>query len=111
MLANLTDFLNFSESKDHAKMVYTVDCKILNVVGGYYIFLFLISCISNIWILWILIKNKMLLQHANLLLFAVAILSLIGTFIELPLIIVTSFKCKYVVRKFKVNLVFKFHIY
>ena len=89
MMHNLTD-LNVTEQKAELKLI----CKILKPTGVYCVLLFLTSVISNLTILWIQIKNKMLFQHVNLLIFAIAILSLIGTVVELPLIITTSFKCK-----------------
>jgi hypothetical protein len=72
-----------------------INCKILNIVGIYYALLFIISNASNLAIILILLKYRNLLKHIYILIFALAVLSLFGTLTELPLIITTSFKCRY----------------
>ena len=72
-----------------------VDCRVLKIFGVYCSLLFIVSNASNITVLYILLRNRTLLRHIYILIFALAVLSLIGTLVELPLIIITAFSCRY----------------
>ena len=75
----------------------TVDCFLFNSVGIYCILLFIVSLLSNLKLIWILIKNKKeMLHQINILILVLALLSLIGTLLGLPLITITAFACKFV---------------
>ena len=75
------------------------DCPLLNSVAIYCVLLFLVSLVSNFMIILILIKNKKeLLHQINILIFVLAFLNLIGTLIGLPVVMITAFKCKFVLH-------------
>ena len=98
MIKKTTNSLNYN---DWISPVIPVDCSTLQLVGVYCIILFLISIISNSLLILILIRNrKKLLTSVNIFIFALAILSLIPTLIELPLLTITAFKCKYNKKNF-----------
>ena len=72
------------------------DCLILKFVGIYCILIFIISIASNVSLIWVLLSNKKKLLHQfNILIFALAVLSLLGAIVDLPLVIITSFECRY----------------
>ena len=72
-----------------------VTCLTLNWIGFYCIILFIISFISNLALIWIYAINRKYLIHGpNVLLFALTVLSFIGTLIELPLVAASAFNCK-----------------
>ena len=58
-------------------------------IAIYTIILFVVSIASNSSLIWILVKNKKLLQRANILILALTILNLLGTLIELPIVTIT----------------------
>ena len=73
-----------------------VDCYTLYYIGVYCIVLFVISFISNTTLLILIIKFSKELLKNNLLMMWLIILNLIGTLIELPLVAISAFKCKYI---------------
>jgi hypothetical protein len=74
-----------------------VDCFLFTSAGIYCIFLFIISLLSNSKLIWIIYKYKKELFHQiNILILVLAILSLLGTLLGLPLIIIMAFSCKFV---------------
>lgn len=93
---NLSSSFNFTSNLRKSILSYEVhvDCQVLSIFGVYCILLFIVSTSANITVLWILLKNRNLLKHIYILIFALAVLSLLGTIVELPLIIITAFKCR-----------------
>ena len=84
MALNLTEM----ERKNLQKKIF-----IFENIGIYCVLLIIVSTISNSVLIFILVKNrKKLLHHLNILILVLAILSLIGTLLELPLVIDTAFK-------------------
>ena len=71
-----------------------LDCKILKFISIYFIILFVTSITSNFTLIWILKKNKRLLNQYNILVLSLAGLSLIGTLVSLPIKIASSFSCR-----------------
>ena len=72
------------------------DCSVLNSVGIYCVIVMSIALVSNIILIWILLKHKKeLLKNLNILILIVSLLSLIGTFFGFPILIATCFKCRY----------------
>jgi hypothetical protein len=75
-------------------------CSELINIGIYVVILFIVSLISNITLIYILIKHKkQLLNRINIQIFVLSILNLIGTLIELPMVGIAAFACKYVFSK------------
>ena len=75
-------------------------CSELFNIGIYVVILFLISLISNITVIFILLKHKkQLLNRINIQIFALSILNLIGTVIELPMVGIAAFACRYITLK------------
>ena len=65
--------------------------KTLHNIAIYTIILFIVSVISNSTVAWILMKNKRLLHRANILILALTIINLLGTLIQLPLLMISTF--------------------
>ena len=71
------------------------DCVVLNDIGIISIIVLIISVLSNLMLIWLLVRyNKELLNGINLLVLAVSILNLIGTIVAFPILRITSFKCR-----------------
>ena len=88
--------MNKSNSSDLYGPDPLLTCSELKNIGIYVVILFIISVISNITLIYILIKNKKhLLNEVNIQIFALSILSLIGTLIELPMVGIAAFACRY----------------
>ena len=77
-----------------------VECYKLQIIGGYCIFLFIAGIIANPTIIWIILKNKKLINPVNILVVALAILNTIGVLIELPLVTISAFMCRFTFGKF-----------
>jgi hypothetical protein len=71
-----------------------VDCEQLKPIAIYCVVLFIVSLISNPTLIWILLRNRELMNPVNVLILALASLSIIGTLIELPLVSVSAILCK-----------------
>ena len=75
-------------------------CSELINIGIYVVILFIVSFISNVTLIYILIKHrKQLLNRINIQIFVLSILNLIGTLIELPMVGIAAFACKYIFSK------------
>ncbi len=74
---------------------FQMKISIFEKIGIYCVSLLIASTISNSVLIFILVNNrKKLLHHLNILILVLAILSLMGTFLELPLVINTAFKAE-----------------
>ncbi len=91
---------NFSKIDDEYSVISAVKCNLLNYFGIYYLILFIISIISNIAILYILAKNRKssMIRGRNILILVLVLLNLLGTIVALPIVIMTSFSCRYVFK-------------
>ena len=88
-------FKNFTNSSKLFAPEAIVECSVLKKIGVYCIILFIISFTSNLAVIIVFIKNKNhLLNGVNILILSLTILNLIGTLIELPLVITSAFYCK-----------------
>ena len=88
---------NYSKTNDEISIISAVKCNLLNYFGIYYVILFTISIISNMFILCILVKNrKRSSDGRSILTLVLVLLNLLSTSIALPIVILTSFSCKYV---------------
>ena len=94
--------LNFSISNRNATEVDKYDvpaaatCWHLQVLAGYVVILFFTSAITNILLLWVLLRRKEMRTPVNSFIIFFTILSLFGTCSEFPLITISMLKCKYV---------------
>ena len=74
-----------------------VACSTLHNIGIYVVILFIISLISNITVIYILIRHrKSLLTAVNIQILCVSILNLIGTLVELPMVGIAAFVCRFI---------------
>jgi hypothetical protein len=71
----------------------TVSCFVLSIIGVYVSLLFFLGIVLNILNLWLFLKAK-LLNPINLFMTTLIILNLIGTLLELPLVIHSAFSCR-----------------
>lgn len=78
----------FIDEPDQAPCYQTI------LIGVYCILLFCASSVANSVLLWIFYKNKQLRTPLNNCVICIAILNLIGTIIELPLVAVNAFACR-----------------
>ena len=86
--------MNFTVQSDWPVPKVPVECYKLIPLAVYTIFLFIVSMISNPTLIWILLRNHDLMNPVNVLILAIALLSIIGTLIELPLVTVSSMLCE-----------------
>lgn len=77
-----------------------VECYKLKLVGILCIFLFVFSAFFNSILLWTFIRNKSLRTSLNMFIIALTSFNLFGTLIELPFIIVSNLKCRWIFGKF-----------
>jgi hypothetical protein len=82
----------------------------LHNIAIYSIILFIVSAISNSTVTWILLKNKSLLHRANILILTLTIINLIGTLIQLPILIISTFYKKLKLFSLYHLLKFFFHL-
>jgi hypothetical protein len=81
-------------TKNCSIIIDSVDCSILKYAGVYCILLIVISITTNTTLIWLLLKNrKDMLHNFNILILALAILSLFGTLFGLPTVMITTFSC------------------
>ncbi len=74
-----------------------VACSTLRSIGIYIVVLFIISFISNITLIYALIKyRKNLLTALNIQILCLSILNLFGTMIELPMVGIAAFVCRFI---------------
>ena len=78
----------------------SVDCLALTKIGYYCLGLLVLSIISNTSIIVIFIKNKKFMNHVNLLIIFLSILNLVGSLIELPIVTISAFNCRFVFGRF-----------
>ena len=71
-----------------------VECYKLRIIAFYCIFIFLLSLIANSILLWILIYFKELRNSLNSFMLALTSCNIVGTVIELPMVIISNFSCK-----------------
>ncbi len=71
----------------------TVSCFVLSIIGVYVALLFFLGIILNVLNLWLFLKAK-LFNPINLFMTTLIVLNLIGTVLELPLVIHSAFKCR-----------------
>jgi hypothetical protein len=72
-----------------------VECYKLQVIGGYCTILFIVGIIANPTIIWIILRNKELVNPVNILIVALSILNTIGVLVELPLVTISAFMCRF----------------
>lgn len=83
---------------DISKFVYKealIECHKLIPIGAYTIILFVVGIIANPYLIFIILTNKELLNPLNLLKISTAILNLIGVLLELPMVSVSAFMCRF----------------
>lgn len=80
----------------------TIDCSHLRYIGVYLCSLFLLAFISNLIVIVAFYKNRDLFTPVNTLIFSLIILNLLGSIMEIPIVAISAFKCKYV-RKYALN--------
>ena len=73
----------------------SVECYKLVPIATYCIILFIVALTTNLTLIWVLLKNKVLLHNANILILALSVLNTIGTVLELPLVSISAIRCKY----------------
>lgn len=73
----------------------TIPCFQTAMIGWYMCFIMVFTGIANSILLVILLGNKELRQPINIFVIAITILNLIGSILELPFIIGSSFACRY----------------
>ena len=77
-----------------------VECYKLKSIGVYSSVLFIIGLISNPTLIGIILRNRDLWNEINILLAVLALLNLIGVLIELPLVTISAFMCRFTFGKF-----------
>ena len=72
-----------------------ISCSSLYPFGIVGIVIFCGSISTNTTLLWLLIKyKKELLNSVNILIAALSVLSIIGSFFEIPMVTIAAFKCR-----------------
>lgn len=72
-----------------------VECFKLKIIAVYCLIIFLLSLITNSILIWILVFYKELRNSMNTFMLALSICNLIGSLIELPMVIISNFNCKF----------------
>jgi hypothetical protein len=72
----------------------TTKCSYLKVAAIYVISLFTVSVVTNVTLLWVLLKRKEMRTPVNSFIIYFTFLSLYGTFSEFPLITISMLKCR-----------------
>lgn len=85
---------------DEYSLESPVECYKLNLVGIFCLVLFLLSTFFNSTLLWTFIRQKSLRTSINVFILALTCFNLFGTVVELPFIIVSNLKCRWVTGKF-----------
>ena len=71
-----------------------VSCKVLDIIAIYCILLMVVSIVSNSLLLFIFFRNKDLRSPINTMVMALTCLNLVGSCIELPIVITSHFMCR-----------------
>ena len=79
-----------AENVTNKSSLLVFDCSVLPLFIIHYLNFFLISLTANSVLIWIFYKNKTLLYRENILIFALAIVNLIGTLVEFPLVSISA---------------------
>jgi hypothetical protein len=87
-------FSNSTFNDDTFDQDPTVSCFVLSMIGIYVSVLFFLGIVFNVLNLWLFLKAKLLINPINLFMTSLIVLNLIGTFLELPLVIHSAFKCR-----------------
>ena len=72
------------------------ECWKLNIIALYCLILLILSIIFNSMLLWIFYLYKELRSSLNILIIALTAINLGASCVELPLVTVTNYKCRYV---------------
>lgn len=94
MIKNLT--ITYDEWSPKA----LAECYELKLIGGYCIVLFVVGIIANPLLIWIILKNKTLINSVNIVILSLTILNTIGLLAELPLVTLSAIMCKFTLGKF-----------
>lgn len=70
-----------------------VNCIVLKIVAIYFTIILLLSLIFNMLVILVYIRNKHLITPFNSIILSIVVLNLIGSIIELPIMILTNFSC------------------
>ncbi|CAF0886581.1 unnamed protein product [Brachionus calyciflorus] len=76
-----------------------VSCGKLRILATYCVFIFIGSVLANTSLLWTLIYYKDLRNSVNAFMIALSSCNLLGSLIEMPLVIVSNFNCKWYFKK------------
>ena len=71
------------------------ECYELKILGVYCILIFTAGIIVNPTLIWIILKNKKLINPVNLVILSLTILNTIGLFAELPLVTASAIMCNF----------------
>ena len=71
-------------------------CAVMNCIGVYTVILLIVTIALCVFTILAMLRNNELLTKIDIPLLFITIKNLIGTFIMLPVIIISAFKCKYV---------------
>ena len=72
-----------------------VNCSLLKYAGVYCILLIIISITTSLTLIWVFLKHRKELLHSfNIIILALAVISLFGTLVGLPIVISTTFSCR-----------------
>ncbi|RNA28085.1 melanopsin [Brachionus plicatilis] len=77
----------------------TVECYKLQAIAIYCLIIFLLSLIANSVLLWILIYFKELRNSMNAFMLALTVCNLVGSLIEIPMVIISNFNCKWMFKR------------
>ena len=85
-----------NDSKSQSDIFYvesSVNCFALKMVAHFLVIILFLSVLFNSTIILVYIRYKQLITPFNVLILAIIILNLIGSILELPLVILTNFSC------------------
>ena len=71
-----------------------VDCSTLKIISFYLAFIFMIGVLSNTTLIWILCSCKRLRTRLNIFIITLCVINLIATLIEVPLVMISNYKCR-----------------
>ncbi len=83
-------YLNESDNQFNSP----INCIVLKVTGFYLIALFVLSILANFIVLWTFSQYKRIKNPSDLIVISISILNLVGVFLELPFVLVSSFSCR-----------------
>jgi hypothetical protein len=96
----------FGNGSSSASLYEMSKCFKLNLIALFCAFLFLISLYFNTTLLYTLLKHKDMKSNLNLFIICLSFINLIGTLVELPVVVINNFYCRY----FTFSTVFKLKI-